>query len=372
MKYMNSKTAIVLFSSAVLLGLSGCEGTDGIPSDTQLVGSVGKLPVAVANTNPEKVRCALNTKTPNLELNGTKSFDPDGEIVSYMWYITNNGTDYAFIGDGAVLTIDDPCAKIENKAGEYSIKLSVEDNDGNVNSDIVDVKAVENKPPVAQAGPDKPVDYNGSITLNGSLHSYDPDGQIVEYSWDYNGDVKTGAIVTYDNLTTEGDNTITLTVTDNDGATASDPVVITVQPQQSTNRPPVAKIISPENGAYIDCVDSFYAKTTQAVTEGPTNSLTLTGTGTDPDGDTLTYAWSAWSEDGSGFRQPLTEWIDNKNQENASINITFTEDSFCGNVTENCNWDNENGGCPVTINLNVDDGTDNDNDLMTIYVNFPE
>jgi len=290
MKYMNRKTAMALFSSVALLGLSGCGGTDGVPSDTQLVGSIGKLPVAVANTNPEKIRCAQNTKTPNLELNGTKSFDPDGEIISYIWYITNNGTDYAFIGDGAVHTIEDPCVKIENKAGEYSIKLSVEDNDGNVNSDIVDVIAVENKLPVAEAGPNQSVDYNGSITLDGS-HSDDPDGHIVKYSWNYMGVVKTGVIVTYDNLITEGENTITLTVTDNDGATANDSVVVTVSNTEPENTPVVTvSNTEPENTPPV-------ADAGENQILGICETLTLDGSeSSDPDGTITNYEWFVWSD----------------------------------------------------------------------------
>lgn len=92
--------------------------------------------------------------------------------------------------------------------------------------------------PVANAGPDQTVvDANGDgvelVTLNGST-SYDPDGTLVSYEWK-EGTVLlgTGAIVTVNFAV--GTHTVTLTVTDNRGASASDSVVMTVQPKPAVN-----------------------------------------------------------------------------------------------------------------------------------------
>jgi uncharacterized repeat protein (TIGR01451 family) len=77
---------------------------------------------------------------------------------------------------------------------------------------------VTNKPPVAD--PDGP--YTGTegalMTFAGSC-SYDPDGSIVSYEWDF-GDGATGAGVSPTHrYAQEGVYPVTLTVTDNDGAT---------------------------------------------------------------------------------------------------------------------------------------------------------
>jgi CSLREA domain-containing protein len=86
--------------------------------------------------------------------------------------------------------------------------------------------------PIANAGPDQTVtdtDGNGSevVALDGSASS-DPDGTIASYEWSENGNViATGA--TPQVTLGVGVHTIILTVTDNDGLTATDDVVITVE-----------------------------------------------------------------------------------------------------------------------------------------------
>ena len=86
-------------------------------------------------------------------------------------------------------------------------------------------------PPIASVGPDQIVtdaDSSGSevVTLDGSASS-DPDGTIVAYSWAENGvELATGPTPSVDLAL--GAHTLTLTVTDDSGLTASDEVTITV------------------------------------------------------------------------------------------------------------------------------------------------
>lgn len=102
----------------------------------------------------------------------------------------------------------------------------------------------ENKPPVAVAGAD--VQYQctqgGAYALNGTGSS-DADGSIVSYSWSENGnEIATGANPSV-NLS-PGSHIITLTVTDDDGATATDVVTITVA---DTQAPSITATASPGN-----------------------------------------------------------------------------------------------------------------------------
>lgn len=94
-----------------------------------------------------------------------------------------------------------------------------------------------NQPPVANAGPDQTVsDSNGdgseNVTLDGSASS-DADGTIVSYVWSEGGaPIGSGATLTH--LFAIGSHVVTLTVTDNGVATATDSVTITVQPGTDT------------------------------------------------------------------------------------------------------------------------------------------
>ena len=84
-----------------------------------------------------------------------------------------------------------------------------------------------NIPPVAEAGSDYFVDINTAITFDGS-GSYDSDGTIVSYAWDF-GDGSTGTdISTTHSYSLPGDYTVTLTVTDNDGSIDTDNCSVTV------------------------------------------------------------------------------------------------------------------------------------------------
>jgi|GEM_PF-1740189 len=90
-----------------------------------------------------------------------------------------------------------------------------------------------NQPPIANAGPDQTVvDADGSgsqaVTLSGS-GSYDPDGSIVSYVWREGATTLASGVSATVNLAV-GSHTITLTVTDDDGATATDTVAVSVAP----------------------------------------------------------------------------------------------------------------------------------------------
>jgi glucose/arabinose dehydrogenase len=89
-----------------------------------------------------------------------------------------------------------------------------------------------NQPPTANAGPDQAVvdtDDNGTqtVTLDGT-GSTDPDGTITNYTW------REGTTVIATGVSPQvpfavGSHTIQLTVTDNEGATATDTVIVTVE-----------------------------------------------------------------------------------------------------------------------------------------------
>lgn len=148
---------------------------------------------------------------------GSESYDPDGDPLTYHW-------DF---GDGSTGTGVSP-KHAYTAGGTYTVTLIV--NDDKVDSDPATTTATiseVNDPPVANAGPDQTVLVNTTVLFNGA-GSYDPDGTIASYEWNFgDGDTGTGETPTH-NYTAVGTYTVNLTVTDNDGATAWDTCIITV------------------------------------------------------------------------------------------------------------------------------------------------
>jgi len=86
--------------------------------------------------------------------------------------------------------------------------------------------------PVADAGQNMAIKVGSTITLNGS-NSSDSDGTITSYSWDNGFGLGEMVSATFNEI---GVFTVNLTVTDNDGSTATDSIIITVE----ANAAPVA------------------------------------------------------------------------------------------------------------------------------------
>ena len=92
-------------------------------------------------------------------------------------------------------------------------------------------KEVENQLPTAEAGNDRTVNVGDVVQFNGV--GYDPDGSVVLYEWDFDGDGSydwnnTGTGSTTHIYNAAGTYTAVLRVTDNKGATDTDTVSITV------------------------------------------------------------------------------------------------------------------------------------------------
>jgi len=197
-----------------------------------------------------------------VQFNGAASSDPDGTIVAYNWDFGNGTT-----GTGATP------ATTYTEAGTFNVILTVTDNVGATNSvstTAVITVVVVNQPPVANPGGPYDGSVDVAVQFDGSASS-DPDGTIASYSWDFgNGTTGTGATpaATY---TETGTFDVTLTVTDNIGATSS--VSTTVEIGIADNQLPVANPGGPYKGItdIVVIFNGFFSY--------------------DPDGKIVSYSW---------------------------------------------------------------------------------
>lgn len=220
-----------------------------------------QLPIAAFYVTPETGGEAPLT----VEVDATPSKDPDGSIAGYVW---DFGGGASASGRSASHTFTTP--------GEHTITLTVTDNEGASASSSQSVTVTEptpkNQPPVASftATP-----HAGFVPLEVAFDasaSADPDGSITSYAWDFgDGATASGAQVTH-TYTEAGHYTATLTVTDDEGATASHSYAVTAQPK--LNVAPVAEISA------------------TALSGLPGLTVTFDASGSyDPDGSILSYEW---------------------------------------------------------------------------------
>lgn len=194
-----------------------------IEEDTFTVGSgagVNAPPVAQAN-GPY-----AGTAGAPVALTASGSTDADGSIVGYSWAFGDGTT-----GSGAAVS------KAYAAAGSYTVTLTVTDDDGATATDqatvTISAPTGGNVAPVAQANGPYAATVGVPFTLS-SAGSSDPNGTIVSYSWslgDGRSAVGASPSVTYP---TAGTYTITLTVADNGGLTATDQATVTVSAGGST------------------------------------------------------------------------------------------------------------------------------------------
>jgi len=188
--------------------------------------------------------------TESVTFNASSSEPNGGTIISYIW-------DF---GDGTILTGNQPIVTHSYaSSGNYSVTLTVYD-DEDLSSSVTKIIVVLNAHPVASFDHSPEVPLKGeTVTFNASS-SYDPDGFIISYVWDF-GDGTTSVSdnpIVYHTYQQEGNYTVTLTVIDNDdlNATVSGTIKIVTYPTASFDwTPQIPKSTEPV---------TFNASTSQA------------------------------------------------------------------------------------------------------------
>ena len=195
---------------------------------------------------------------------GSGSSDPENDLLDYAWDFGDS------IGTGTGVTP----GYVYPVAGSYTVTLVV--NDGTSDSEPA-TASVEISEPVVnvrpEANPGGP--YTGqpgmAVVFDGSGSS-DPNGDVLTWSWDFGDGAMGSGPTPSHSYAGAGEYTVSLTVNDGelDSLIATTTATIAIPPPNSA---PVADPGGPYAG-----------------THGVAVSFDGTGS-SDPDGDTLTYAW---------------------------------------------------------------------------------
>ncbi|MFM9888410.1 MAG: PKD domain-containing protein [Burkholderiales bacterium] len=219
----------------------------------------------------------------DIALDGSGSFDPDNNPITYRWTLTPPPESRAVLSDPAAVrptfTADLP--------GDYGIQLIV--NDGTVDSGpATAIASSRNGAPRANAGPDQVIVLNGTVVQLSGADSSDSDSDPLTYAWTFVSrpprskavlDVPTSVNPKF-TADINGTYVATLQVKDPFGATSEgDTVTVSF------------KNVAPMANAGVDRVASVGS------------IVVANGSAVDGNGDPLTYRWSLLSVPAGSFAE---------------------------------------------------------------------
>ncbi len=250
-------------------------GQDSAPATVVIAATANTPPVANAGGNQ-----SVDTGD-TVFLDGSASFDPDGDPITYAWTLVTPGGSSATLSDA---TAQAPSFTAD-VAGTYTATLIVNDGSGDSAPDTatITVTDVPNSPPIADAGNNATVVEGTLVNLSGAGSS-DPEGSPLTYSWTLTRPGGSAAVLSdpgsvTPSFTADVPGTYVATLVVNDGTDDSAPDSVTIT--ATVNQPPLAQ-----------------AGPDQTVDAG--DLVQLNGAGSsDPEGQPLTYSWSLTRPAGS-------------------------------------------------------------------------
>ena len=332
---------------SITLTLTVTDNGAGTLSDTATVGITVR-----ANQAPDASVTPTSATTNgggSVALDGSAS-DKDDSALTYTWTSSGGGM---FLNLSA---LDTTWTAPKAMSTEQSITLTLTVTDGTMASGTATIQVTvrANQPPDVSVGPESATVGGGSsLTLVGG--ATDPEGTRMTYGWTSSGGGLFANALTLRTTwtapratTTEQSITLTLTVIDAEGVSATATVGVTV-PERNNTAPTVS------------------ANTSVSTVDGG-GTVTLRGRASDPQNDRLTYEWT--SDGGGDFKNDealVTEWtapaagvsdrgitltltvtdIDNASA-TATVSVTVRENQ-APNVSARANPATVNGGGAVML-----------------------
>jgi hypothetical protein len=321
-----------------------CEGTSSNCSDPDTVNvhiiDVNHPPVADAG--PDQT---VQESSPVM-LDGTASYDPDVELLTYQW-TQILGPAVTLLGGNTVMpTFVAP--NVGAAGATIVFDLTVTDPHNLTGPDSVSIRVTNlNQSPTANAGPDQTVNENTLVTLNGTL-SADPDLDALSFTWTQTAGlsvVLTGANTANPTFTAPsvvgGGATLTFQLVVSDGQASSTADTINIQ-VLDTNDPPVCTLAQPS-------VASLWPPNHTMV------PVTITGV-TDPNNQAVTFTFPAVTQD-----EPINGLGDGDTSPDAAVSgnqvLLRAERAGTGNgrvyVVRFTATDDQGGSCSGTVKVAV-------------------
>ncbi len=285
-----------------------------------------------------------------MEFSSAGSVDPDGSIAAYEWNF----------GDGSPVETDADVTHTYTAGGTYTATLKVTDDGGASGTATVIISVVGvNASPTAVISADPTtgkaplaVDFDGT-------GSTDPDGTIASYAWDFGGGATSTDPTPSHVFTAAGPHVVSLTVTDDGGATATETTTIDVVPNLA---PVAAASATPTSG-----------KAPLAVAFSSAGSA-------DPDGSVVGYSW-AFGDGGTStaanpnhvytaagsYTATLTVTDDSGATDSTTVSV-----SAVANVAPSAiaNSNVTGGQAPLTVNFSSAGSTDSDGGIVSTAWTF--
>ena len=171
----------------------------------------------VANITATKL---VSDKYVLLGFDGGGSYDPDDPIAQLDFGWT--------FGDGAY-GVGVTASHVYTKSGLFNVTLTVKDKKGAQSQAVVQV-TILNKPPVADFSLPANSTVGQNVSFNASK-SKDPDGRVVNYTWDFGDGTEGWGLNIVHVYKTPGNYSVMLTVRDDSGANNSNKRTIWIKPQ---------------------------------------------------------------------------------------------------------------------------------------------